>query len=598
MMEDIKSGKDGVSYVLVFKLSRFGRNAADVIATLQVMQDFGVNLICVEDGIDSSKDAGKLMISILSAVAEIERENIRVQTMEGRMQKAREGKWNGGFAPYGYSLIDGKLEVNEEEAVAIRMIFDQYVNTDLGANGIAKYLENHGIHKIARQNGKNPLFDAALIRRIIQNPVYSGKISYGRRRTEKVHGTRNEYRQVKKDDYLLVDGLHEALVSEEVWEQAQVKVAAQAKKYEKVNRDKREKIHLLSGILKCRVCGAGMYGNKSIKKRKDGSNYKDFYYYGCKHRNMTRGHKCDYKKQVHEEMLDASVAEVISKLVSNPKFSDLIRNKINMEVDTGALDQEIENYKIQLRKLYHNKDTILSDMDSLDYEDTHYQRRKTDLENHLYKTYDKIDEAEELLVSAKAKKRSLLADKITGDNIYKALVFFDKLYAQMNEAEKREFLSQLVDDVQIYEERKENGQWLKSIEFKLPIIEKEFTLSLDNDTQNETVVLLSHKKPDGHINVKVEFGEGEGKVPLDNIAKRAESYKPKERVTYKMIKEYIEAKYGFKVHTAYIAEVKRDLGLPMYDAPNAVEELKQPRKHPTAEKVEAIKDALKHFEVI
>ena len=114
----------------------------------------------------------------------------------------------------------------------------------------------------------------------------------------------------------------------------------------------------------------------------------------------------------------------------------------------------------------------------------------------------------------------------------------------------------------------------------------------------ETVVLLSHKKPDGHINVKVEFGEGEGKVPLDNIAKRAEEYKPKERVTYKMIKEYIEAKYGFKVHTAYIAEVKRDLGLPMYDAPNAVEKLKQPRKHPTPEKVEAIKDALRYFEII
>lgn len=376
------------------------------------------------------------------------------------------GKVNG----IRYPLIDGKLVVNEEEAVAITTIFDQYVNTDLGANGIAKYLENHGIHKIVRQNGKNPLFDAALIRRIIQNPVYSGKISYGRRRTEKVYGTRNEYRQVKKDDYLLVDGLHGALVSEEVWEQAQVKVAAQAKKYEKVNRDKKEKIHLLSGILKCPVCSAGMYGNKAIKKRKDGSNYKDFYYYGCKHRNVTGGHKCDYKKQVHEEMLDASVAEVISKLVSNPKFPDLIRSKINMEVDTSALDQEIANYEKQLRQLYHNKDTILSDVDSLDYKDKHYQRRKTDLENRLYKTYDKIDEAEELLISAKTKKRALLADKITGDNIYKALIFFDKLYAHMNEAEKREFLSQLVDNVQIYEERKENGQWLKSIEFKLPII--------------------------------------------------------------------------------------------------------------------------------
>ena len=130
-------------------------------------------------------------------------------------------------------------------------------------------------------------------------------------------------------------------------------------------------------------------------------------------------------------------------------------------------------------------------------------------------------------------------------------------------------------------------------------IRREIEKTLSQQTYHvETVVLLSHKKPDGHINVKVEFGEGEGKVPLDNIAKRAENYKPKERVTYKMIKEYVEAKYGFKVHTAYIAEVKRDLGLPMYDAPNAVEELKQPRKHPTAEKVEAIKDALKHFEVI
>ena len=111
----------------------------------------------------------------------------------------------------------------------------------------------------------------------------------------------------------------------------------------------------------------------------------------------------------------------------------------------------------------------------------------------------------------------------------------------------------------------------------------------------ETVVLLSHKKADSYIHIDVEFGEGEGKIPVDSIAKRAEAYKPKEKVTYKMIKEYIEAKYGFKVHTAYIAEVKRDLGLPMYDAPNAVEELKQPRKHPTAEKVEAIKDALRYF---
>ncbi len=114
----------------------------------------------------------------------------------------------------------------------------------------------------------------------------------------------------------------------------------------------------------------------------------------------------------------------------------------------------------------------------------------------------------------------------------------------------------------------------------------------------ETVVLLSHKRADSYIHVDVEFGESEGKIPVDKIVQRAEQYKPKERVTYKKIKEYVFEKYGFHVHTAYIAEVKRSLGLPMYDAPNAVEELRQPRKHPTPEKIAAIKDALQYFAVI
>lgn len=491
MMEDIKSGKDNVSFVLVFKLSRFGRNAADVLSTLQIMQDFGVNLICVEDGIDSSKDAGKLMISVLSAVAEIERENIRVQTMEGRIQKAREGRWNGGFAPYGYCLVDGKLEINEEEAEAIRVIFEQYTTTDTGANGISKYLENHGIRKLQRQNGKNPLFDAHLIRLILKNPVYCGKIAYGRRRMEKVHGTRNDYHLVEQDNYLLADGLHEGLVSEDVWQAAQVKLLAQAKKYEHVNRGQNERTHLLTGIVKCPICGAGMYANKSIKYRKDGTKYKDFFYYGCKHRSMQRGRKCDYKKQIRKELLDDAVAEVIVKLVSNPKFAAMMQEKINMKVDTAAIDQEIANYEKQLRHSYFIKSKLMEEIDSLDPDDRHYINRKADLDDRLYKMYDKIEEIESQLVTARVKKQAIEANKLAGDNIYKVLIYFEKLYTAMNEAERRQLIEALISEIQIYEDRQPNGQWLKSIKFKLPIIERDMNLSLDNDGHVETVVLLS-----------------------------------------------------------------------------------------------------------
>ena len=494
MMEDIKSGKDGVSFVLVFKLSRFARNAADVLSTLQVMQDFGVNLICVEDGIDSSKDAGKLMISVLSAVAEIERENIRVQTMEGRIQKAREGKWNGGFAPYGYQLIDGKLQINEEEAEAIRVIFDQYVHTDIGANGVAKYLENHGIHKIQRQNGKNPLFDAHLVRLILKNPVYCGKIAYGRRKTEKVYGTRNEYHLVEQDNYILTDGQHEAIIAEDVWQAAQVKLLAQAKKYEHVNRGKDTKTHLLSGIVKCPVCGAGMYGNKSIKRKKDGTKYKDFYYYGCKHRTMTRGHKCDYKKLIREELLDDAVAEVIVKLVGNPKFAAMMQEKINSKVDTAIIDAELADFEKQLRQYCAVKLKLAEEIDSLDSDDRHYMKRKADLDDRLYRMYDKIEDVETQLIETRAKKQAVEAEKLTGDNIYKVLIYFEKLYAMMNEVERRQLMEALIFEIQIYEDRQPNGQWLKSIKFRLPIIEEDMDLSLEDDKHVETVVLMSRKE--------------------------------------------------------------------------------------------------------
>ncbi len=167
MLRDIEEDRDDVDFVLVFKLSRFGRNASDVLSSLQRMQDFGVNLICVEDGIDSSKDAGKLMISVLSAVAEIERENILVQTMEGRKQKAREGKWNGGFAPYGYKLESGELLIAEDEADIIRLIYDKYINTTMGINAIAAYLNQNGYRKKKRQNNTLDTFSSSFVKGVL-----------------------------------------------------------------------------------------------------------------------------------------------------------------------------------------------------------------------------------------------------------------------------------------------------------------------------------------------------------------------------------------------------------------------------------------------
>ena len=586
MMEDIKSGKDGVTYVLVLKLSRFGRNAADVLSTLQVMQDFGVNLICVEDGIDSSKDAGKLMISVLSAVAEIERENIRVQTMEGRIQKAKEGRWNGGFAPYGYRLVDGVLQINEDEAPAIRTIFEQYVNTDTGANGLSKYLETHGFQKLARQNGTSPLFSATLIRAILKNPVYCGKIAFGRRKLEKIHGTRNEYHQVPQENYLLVDGLHEGIVSEELWNAAQVKLLAQSKRYEPVNRSKTEQAHLLSALVKCPICGAGMYSNKCTKRKKDGTPYKSFSYYSCKHRKMQRGQKCDFNKQIQEEVLDNAVVEVIIKLVSNPKFAAMMQEKINSKVDTTAIEQEIAAAEKQLRQYYSIKSKIMEEIDTLDPDERHYIIRKSDLDERLYKMYDKIEEAENNLMDARAKKQAIEADKITGDNIYKVLICFEKLYNVMNPLERKKLMEHLISEIQIYPERQPNSQWLKSIKFRLPIVESDIDLCLDNESHTECVIALSKGEIDSK-KVRVEFSlEG---MDTSGLQKGA---------TYPEIKARVLEQTGLKVSSLYISQVKQKCGLEVRENHHKAksENTKQPQCPP--EKEAAIRDALKYFKMI
>ena len=361
MLNDIEDGKDGVDFVLVFKLSRFGRNAADVLSSLQLMQDYGVNLICVEDGIDSSKEAGKLLISIIAAVAEMERENIRVQTMAGREQKAREGKWNGGFAPYGYKLENGELVIAEDEVEIIQMIFDRYIHTNDGINGVANYLNNHGYTKKLRQNGTIPGFSSSFIKKIIDNPVYMGKIAYGRRRTEKKTGTRNETHVVEQSEFPVYEGIHEAIISEEDWNLAQEKRSKNNYRREKIHDP--EHAHILSGILKCPCCGKGMYGNIAKAGRKD---KKTRYYYYCKNTVNATGHKCTFRCNIEQSQIDDVLAKLITAMTREGKFKDAIQDRIGATVDTSDLEKQLSVLNANLHQAETIKTRLEQQMDNLD----------------------------------------------------------------------------------------------------------------------------------------------------------------------------------------------------------------------------------------
>ncbi len=464
MLLDIENGLE-IDYVLVYKLSRFGRNAADILNSLEHIQSFGVNLICIEEGIDSSQTSGKLLISVLSAVAEIERENIIEQTMNGRKEKARQGGWNGGFAPYGYFLKDKQLFIQENEADAVRIIFDKFANTNMGFTKIAKYLNLQGIEKISRANGSLTQWSTHFVRMIIDNPVYCGKIAFGRRAREKVKGTKNEYKQTPQENYILAEGQHEAIISEELWNLAHEKrELTGVKSPSKIGRDR---AHLLSGILKCPKCGGPMYTNKHAWTNKDGT-YREIYYYVCSKARAERGKSCDYTATLKKTDIEPLVIEAIRELIQNQDFAGEIKSRIGKEIDTSTLNRELKNYESKLREIELNKTRLENEIDSLP-EDTRFRERKIhDMTLRLDGLYDIIVELEEKIEDVLLRRKAVEQDAITLENIYTLLANFDIVFDKITDDEKKSLISSLIKEIEIFP-RDEAELPLKSILFNFPV---------------------------------------------------------------------------------------------------------------------------------
>lgn len=492
MLADIGNGLK-VDYILVYKLSRFGRNAADILNSLDYIQIYGVNLICIEEGIDSSQTSGKLLISVLSAVAEIERENILEQTMNGRKEKARQGKWNGGPAPFGYLLKDEQLYVQDDEAEIVRLIFDKFINTNMGYVGVAKYLNLQGIKKTPHHPNAIEAWSAHYVKLILDNPVYFGKIAYGRRVRERKKGTKNVYKTVYASDYILVEGKHEAIVTEEVWNKAHDKRVTSGKKFS--SRIGKDRIHLLTGLLKCPKCGSQMYCNRHAWTNKDGT-FKDIYYYYCSHSDKSRGVVCDYKAKLRKTDIEPLVIEIIKALVAEQSYADVIKSHVGPQLDTSKIEVELKNYLNKLREVELNKVRLEQEIDNLPIDVKFRERKIQDMTLRLDALYDTITDLEERVEDARLRKRSLEAEAMTLENIYNILKSFGDLYDIIDEDDKKRLFAYLIKEIQLYTAEDNQKTPLKSIEFNFPVyIDNQEIRKLlwDEKSSVETLVCLRTK---------------------------------------------------------------------------------------------------------
>lgn len=292
-------------------------------------------------------------------------------------------------------------------------------------------------------------------------------------------------------DYLLNDGIHEAIISEEMWNQAHRK--CQETGVLQIKTHSLEHEHILSGIIKCPVCGSGMYGNVNRKKHPDGGYYKDYFYYACKHRKLVGGHRCTYKRQWNEDRINAAVEEIIRKFVTNSKFEEEIRKQIGGSIDTSELDREYDGLKDRLNQTTGAKNKLADQMDHLSVSDKNYDKKYNDMQERLDRLYDEITDIENAMEEVTTRIYNIKQDKISEDNVYQFLLFFDKLYDKFTDLEKKTFLKSFLSDVFIYEEEQKDGRILRGLRFKFPIYlngRDVLGVDWDNESTDETVCLL------------------------------------------------------------------------------------------------------------
>ena len=544
MLDDISSQKDGIEAVLVFKLSRFGRNAADVLKSIQFLDDYDIYLVSVEEGIDSSTQGGRLMLSLLSAVAEIERVNIRDQFMAGKRQSVRDGGWGGGPIPYGYRKAKDGLVQEKTEAELIGRIYEEFLKPEQTYSGVVMLLNNEG-YKRRKGKTKIPLsFD--FVKRVLASPFYCGKLTYGKD-------------NVDEDKRIMTIGKHKPIVTEEMWEKARLKREGILKKAKSVPQE--EHINVLSGLVKCPLCGRPMVGNKDTKvNRNHGGMYKPMYYYVCNYHGRQHGNLCSYSGHINQEKLDATVFEMVSELMLSNDFKEMLMKRYGNGSDEEDIQSRIEELKQRLHDLRMKQRNLGDTLDSLDVFADDYDERYEAIQSKIDEIYDDAESVEKRLIKLKSCEEQDKENQMSMAQIRKLLKDFTSLYERMDDREKKECYRRFISRIDILPDQK-GGRLIKEITYNFPVMDGErITYTVDCTKMRKTV---------------------------------AES-----KATYAQIKAFILERHEARVSTLNIAQIKRKYGLKLGKAYNKPEENKNRVPNCTKEKEGYILEAFKHFRMV
>ncbi|RDU35467.1 hypothetical protein DRW41_17150 [Neobacillus piezotolerans] len=390
LIADAKAQKFDV--VVFYRLDRLVRSVGDLDYLLKTFEEYNVKIRSVTEVYDTTSAMGRFFIFLVASMAQWERETISERVVVNMAKKATLGERNGGRAPYGYDLKDGQLVINEAEARFVREMFRLY-NSGKGIRSIVLYLQQFNVNK-----------DIRTIGRMIENPVYCGKIRWGKN---------------SKMDEIISDSIqHPAIISEEVFERAQAIRSNNSKEGKKATSP-----YHFSGVLRCARCGSALSG---YFKKARGSKH-----YICI--NKKNKGTCDLPMFTETALTDTFFQEVSSE--DPDRFFQLAKN-FNLDIEDNVAETELikdlerELAAIKLRK----KNWMLSLGNGVISQEDYIEMTQEDAKR-------------EALIKEQLGQLSVEKTAYDRDSIIDLLNSLPGLWSTANDFEKKSFINELFDTI-------------------------------------------------------------------------------------------------------------------------------------------------------
>lgn len=349
--------------VIVWKINRISRRTIDLLKIVDDLNRYGITFRSFSENFETETPMGRFALQMLGAVGELERNTIVDNVKMGMKERARTGQWNGGIV-LGYRSSkayvdrkrnDSKLEVVPSEAAIVRKIFDHYASGK-GLKSIANQLNHEGL---LTKRGNS--FSTSAIKEILLNPIYIGKIRFNR-----YENWNERRRKGKSDNPIIVDGEHEAIISQELWD----KVQHLQRKKSKVHPRQFEGNYTLTGLMRCPQCGAAMVSSRTINRSKDGERIVRRYYSCGAFRS--KGSSVCSANSVRADESEQYVYQRIKEVISHPKILKDIVSQINNHKKSNVqpLKRELQqiNKKLEQHEAKRKKYFDLYEEDAIDKE--------------------------------------------------------------------------------------------------------------------------------------------------------------------------------------------------------------------------------------